>query len=260
MILRILENIRGNSNKPAPADPERQKLCSDGVPDHIYAVGDVHGCEAQFETVLRKIGADAAGRPGSKWLIMLGDYVDRGPGSAAVVDRLINRPPAGIRLFCLAGNHEEVMLDFLLNPSKDHQWLSFGGIATLRSYGIDKLPADRVEIKNLIKAHVPPAHINWLANLPSLFFVPGYSFVHAGVRPGIALAAQRDSDLLWLRPSNASRSQIVEKRVTVHGHTPVGAVEIWPARINIDTGAYMSGLLSAIRISGGEAPVVIDSR
>src|SRR6218665_1094709 len=125
MIGRLFRFLQGNSD-PQPL-VQRTKLLFDSAPDHVYAVGDVHGCDDLLESLEAKIRDDARARVGSKCLVMLGDYVDRGPKSASVLDRLTGRAPEGFRRVCLAGNHEEVMLDFLENPSVDHRWLDFGG-------------------------------------------------------------------------------------------------------------------------------------
>lgn len=255
MIRGILDFLRGGADTPVIA--QRQKLLFDHGPDHIYAVGDVHGCDDLLGRLEDLIIADCRKREGTKWLIMLGDYVDRGPKSASVLDRLTARAPAEIKRFCLAGNHEEVMLDFLRNPSADHRWLDFGGLETLYSYGLHKLPANRQALKNLLLSRIPDEHVVFLESLPSMLSIPGFCFVHAGLREGVPLAEQEDADLLWLRPSANARSVATNGIVTIHGHTPVAKVEIGPARVNVDTGAFMSGVLSAVRLSRRSAPEII---
>ncbi|WP_068952145.1 metallophosphoesterase family protein [Pararhizobium polonicum] len=255
MIRSILDFLRGGVATPVP--PQRQKLFFEGGPDHIYAIGDVHGCDDILGRLENRIFEDSRKRAGTKWLIMLGDYVDRGPKSAAVLDRLTSKPRADIKRFCLAGNHEEVMLDFLRNPSSDHRWLEFGGLETLYSYGLHKLPANRQALKNLLQARIPGEHIAFLESLPSLLSIPGFCFVHAGLRDGVALTEQEDADLLWLRPTTSAKAVATHGVIAIHGHTPVAGVEIGRARINVDTGAYMSGILSAVRLSRRNAPEII---
>lgn len=257
MIRGIVDYLRGGV--PAPSPQQRRKLFFDRAPDHIYAVGDVHGHDDTLGRLEDLIVADSARRDGTKWLVMLGDYVDRGPKSSAVLTRLTTRPLAGIRRVCLAGNHEAVMLDFLGNPSPDHRWLRLGGLETLSSYGLNRLPTGREEQKRLLQSLIPAAHVAFLESLPSLLQVPGYCFVHAGLKKGVAPADQKDTDLLWLRPS-ASEADATSGFVTVHGHTPVARVEIGAGRINVDTGIYMSGVLSAVRLSHRNPPEIIQSR
>jgi serine/threonine protein phosphatase 1 len=255
MIRGLLDFLRGGVDTTAP--PQRQKLFFDGGPDHIYAVGDVHGCDDLLGRLEDLIFADCRKRDGSKWLIMLGDYVDRGPKSASVLDRLIAKPRADIKRFCLAGNHEDVMLDFLRNPSSNHQWLDFGGLETLYSYGLHKLPANRQALKNLLQSRIPDEHVAFLESLPSMLSIPGFCFVHAGLRDGVPLAEQVDADLLWLRPEATGKAVATNGVIAIHGHTPVAKVEVGPARVNVDTGAYMSGILSAVRLSRRSPPEIV---
>lgn len=258
MIRGIRDFLRGGAQASLPG--QRRKLFFDRAPDHIYAVGDVHGYDDTLGRLEDLIVADGAKRDGTKWLVMLGDYIDRGPKSAAVLTRLTTRPLVGIRRICLAGNHEAVMLDFLDNPSLDHHWLNLGGLETLYSYGLNRLPADREEKKKLLRSLIPAKHIALLESLPSMLQVPGYCFVHAGLKKGVPLVAQKDADLLWLRPGASGNGAATDGFVTVHGHTPVEQVEIGAARINVDTGIYRSGVLSAVRLSRNEPPEIIQSR
>jgi serine/threonine protein phosphatase 1 len=258
MIRGIRDFLRGGAQASLPG--QRRKLFFDRAPDHIYAVGDVHGYDDTLGRLEDLIVADASRRDGTKWLVMLGDYVDRGPKSSAVLTRLTTRPLVGIRRICLAGNHDAVMLDFLGNPSPDHQWLRLGGLETLASYGLNTLPGEREAQKKLLRSLIPVAHVAFLESLPSMLQVPGYCFVHAGLKRGVAPADQKDADLLWLRPSESGTNIAANSFVTVHGHTPVARVEIGTERINVDTGIYMSGVLSAVRLSGREPPEIIQSR
>lgn len=152
------------------------------------------------------------------------------------------------------------MLDFLGNPSADHQWLRLGGLETLYSYGLNMLPADREAMKKLLPSLIPAAHVAFIRSLPSMLQVPGYCFVHAGLKKGVAPADQKDMDLLWLRPAASDRNVAANGFVTVHGHTPVARAEVGAGRINVDTGIYMSGVLSAVRLSRREPPEIIQSR
>src|SRR5690606_5309249 len=143
-----------------------------------------------------QIVADAEGAPGDKLIVMLGDLIDRGPASAQVMDHMLARPPAGFERICLLGNHEAMMLAFIRDPRRGAVWLENGGRETLLSYG---LPSDTLlrgvaprVLDNLIHSHVPPEHIEFLEGLPVLLDTPEAIFVHAGLRPGVRLAAQHD--------------------------------------------------------------------
>lgn len=227
----------------------RRKLFSHDRPDVIYAIGDVHGCYELMQTLHQKILVDAALHQGSKWIVMLGDYVDRGPQSSSVIHELRKPLTGDIERFCLAGNHEETMLDFLQNPRLDHPWLEFGGVETLRSYGISELPDERRKLAALLKEAIPAEHTDFMMSLPSLLAAPGLCFVHAGVVNGVPLQQQQDKHLLWIRPKEQTTSGSENAFLTVHGHTPVRTVSMTDNRLNVDTGAFMTGRLSAVRIT-----------
>jgi serine/threonine protein phosphatase 1 len=240
----------------------RGRLKAARWPSVVYAVGDVHGCFEEMLALEAQIIADGRQIEGEKWIVMLGDYVDRGPSSAAVLNHLVTfRPPPGFRLIALAGNHEEMLLQLLRDPKGEPTWLENGGLETARSYGVQSLefsaPKPR-RIASALNALIPRAHIEWLQALPILLMLPGALFVHAGVRPGIPLAEQEDQDLLWSRihPADAP----VAGTLVVHGHSadlrPIEA----PGRVCVDTGAYATGVLSAVRLSPGAAPLFLSSR
>ncbi len=235
----------------------RQKLFFSERPAVIYAVGDVHGCLDLLHILQEKIMADAEREVGEKWIIMLGDYVDRGPKSSAVLEELITTEPNGIRRFCLAGNHEESMVDFIRNPHGDHRWLEFGGLETLRSYGIARLPEDNRQLRAAVQKAIPAHHISFAASLPSLVAVPGLCFVHAGLLNDVPLEQQEDKNLLWIRPSQQGAPSVANPFLTVHGHTPVRNVAMVHNRLNVDTGAFMTRRLSGVKIKrSGEITVM----
>ena len=253
-MLRLLKGLLGRSSERTQGAERRSHLYMDELPDTLYAIGDIHGCIDQLVRLEDMIKRDADREPGSKVMIRLGDYVDRGPDSAAVLDRLTQPTRSDLRAINLAGNHEAVMLDFLRNPRPDHEWLNFGGIQTLHSYGIYKIPQRSRDLANVIAAHVPEEHFTLLETLPSLASFPGYTFVHAGAEPGLALQDHGDDILLWKRPSTKPETY---PYVLVHGHTPVERVEVINGRINVDTGAYATGNLSAVKIrKSGEISVI----
>ena len=235
----------------------RRKLFSRERPDIIYAIGDVHGCYDLLLSLQQRILSDATNHHGSKWVVMLGDYVDRGPKSCEVINELMTPMSGDFERYCLAGNHEQIMLDFINVPRNDHVWLQFGGIETLQSYGIGQLPEEMKARKALLAEKIPREHISFMASLPSLLAVPGFCFVHAGVVNGVPLQRQDDRHLLWIRPKEQTRPGSENLFLTVHGHTPVRTVSLSDNRLNVDTGAFMTGRLSAAKITrSGEITVM----
>lgn len=254
----FLRSILGG-RQPAPS--ARAHLSATDLPAAIYAVGDIHGCLPLLHLLHEQIFADAAGIAGEKWLVYLGDYVDRGPNSAGVLDALLAPPPAGFRRIALAGNHEVMMLNFLERPARNASWLQFGGPETLASYGLDvksllALP-ERQRIAHL-QSHIPEEHIDFLASLPLTLSAPGLVFVHAGLRPGIAVAAQAEDDALWIRGDFFSAPPR-EGLLVVHGHTPAREPVVAQGRICVDTGAFATGLLTAVKITAAEPPQFISA-
>lgn len=231
---------------------KRARLQLNTTDTAIYAVGDVHGCLDELLALEQAIIADAARLSARKLLIMLGDYVDRGPASAQVLDHLIAPPPEGFERICLAGNHEVQMLDYAEGRSGLPPWLSIGAAATLMSYGIDHERLGQVyrsagQADEVIRKTIPAAHLAFLRSLPVLVEAPRYIFVHAGFRPDMELDRQPDEDLVTIRSAFYERAHLLKKYV-VHGHTPVEDAERDGARINIDTGVYYSRRLTALRI------------
>jgi serine/threonine protein phosphatase 1 len=214
-----------------------------GLPEglRIYAVGDIHGRDDLLAELLDRIEQDACGAPFDRnILIFLGDYVDRGLQSKQVLDRLTGAGPAGFERVFLKGNHEQALLQFLSDAAFGKTWKYYGGLETLHSYGITELtlsddPADFERARERFDAALPHAH--------------RYFFAHAGVRPGVALHRQIEEDLLWIREDFLESSSRYGK-VVVHGHTPREEVVVRPNRIGIDTGAYMTGVLTALVLEG----------
>ncbi|WP_254434900.1 metallophosphoesterase family protein [Magnetospirillum sp. UT-4] len=224
-------------------------------------MGDIHGRRDLLDRLLAQVEEDAARPPRPPRLVMvfLGDYVDRGPDSRAVVERLMAGPPssgplAGAEWICLKGNHEECMVRFLDDAGVARGWLWNGGRATVTSYvGTvpDDLEWDIPALQMLLGRALPPAQLRFLARLPLLHVEGDYAFAHAGIRPGVALADQNPDDLMWIRDSFLFDPSPLEK-VVVHGHTIAPLPELRPNRIGIDTGAYASGVLTAVVLEGSE--------
>jgi serine/threonine protein phosphatase 1 len=216
-------------------------------PGHfVVAVGDIHGRLDLLEALWPKI--DAASRQSSarhRTLIFVGDYVDRGLQSAQVLDRMLEGFP-GFETVFLKGNHDETLLQFLTDPTIGDAWKNFGGLETLRSYGVVHAPPKSwAETRSEFAAAIPQAHVEFLKNLKLHAVVGDYLFVHAGIRPRVLLEEQREYDLLWIRDEFLS-SDANFGRIVVHGHTPSERPDIRPNRIGIDTGAYMTGKLTAL--------------
>jgi serine/threonine protein phosphatase 1 len=232
-----------------------RKITKPRLPDgvRVYAIGDVHGRADLLQSLLTVIDVDLArSAPERAIQVFLGDYVDRGPNSRAVIDLLIERSKSH-ETVCLRGNHEVFLLEVLKDPARLQEWRHYGGLTTLVSYGItptmNPSAEEQVELIEGLRHAIPSAHYDFLHQLPSSFTCGDFFFVHAGVKPGIALDRQKDEDLLWIRDEFLTSEQRFGKYV-VHGHTPVPAPEIRPNRINIDTGAYATGNLTLLTIQG----------
>jgi len=234
-------------------------LVSASVPESelVYAVGDIHGRSDLLVALLRLIEADAANAQAAKsTLVFLGDYIDRGPDSRGVVDILLDDLPSGFSVHFLKGNHEALLLDFLAHANRLESWLTNGGEATMASYGVD---VDRLKRTGATPAEwwveftsaLPAAHLEFFRRLESLVPVGDYLFVHAGVRPGVSLAAQRETDLMWIRDEFLQSTEDFGKLV-VHGHTPGHEPVVRPNRIGIDTGAVFTDKLTALKLQGQE--------
>jgi serine/threonine protein phosphatase 1 len=217
-----------------------------------YAVGDIHGRLDLLDRLLAVIERDVEQRPTRKsLLIFLGDLIDRGPDSSGVIDRLRTYRHDRLIPHFLAGNHEEVLLR-LLNGERGilASWLTFGGSECLGSYGLDPAPLRRMnEVAALaeIRNAIPAEHVRFIESFADTLSFGGYLFVHAGIRPGIDLSMQLQSDLRWIR-SPFLDDESDHGVVVVHGHTISEAVEMRANRIGIDTGAYRSGILTAIGV------------
>ena len=212
----------------------------------VYAIGDVHGRADLLQETFSRIDRHRNAHPiGNALEIMLGDYIDRGPSSFEVIEFLSARVRGGT--ICLKGNHESFLLEFLKDPTILSAWQRCGGLETLMSYGLepslDLSPEDQESLAASLAERLPAHHHDFLIDLPLCFTLGDYFFVHAGVRPGVALPNQRAEDLLWIRDDFLRHEGSFGKFV-VHGHTPVSEPDIRSNRINIDTGAFASGNLT----------------
>jgi serine/threonine protein phosphatase 1 len=221
-----------------------------------YAIGDVHGRLDLLEQLLSEIERDRSERPTPKTLLVfLGDLIDRGPHSAQVIERLRTYSSDDARTVFLLGNHEEVLLRILdgdtsLIPS----WLQFGGRQCLQSYGADSRRIAREtdeKALEIIRGVIPEAHVAFLNSFIDSCRFGDYLFVHAGIRPGVAIDDQQQSDLRWIREPFLF-DDTDHGCVVVHGHTICDEVEERPNRIGVDTGAYRTGILTALVVEGNE--------
>lgn len=220
----------------------------------VYAVGDVHGCLEELRALEQKIQLDARQFRGRKLIIMLGDYIDRGPQSRRVVEHLMGPPPKGFLRICLAGNHEVALLSYLDGYLSREPWLGYGARETLFSYGVDpdrltSLYGSSEQTDKRIREAIPASHADFLRTLPVMVCSDQFVFVHAGIRPGIALEAQDEGDLLNIREEFFQAAHRLDRWV-VHGHTIVDIPTLDGRRLDIDTGAFQTGRLTALRIVG----------
>jgi len=239
---------------PAHEEARNQHVPADSL---VYAVGDVHGRLDLLERLHDMIEADAAGIPAArKVVVYLGDYVDRGPDSCRVVDLLIEDPMADLEAVHLMGNHEALLLSFLVDPGQVRLWFMNGGDATLRSYGVDLWAetdaGDRADyLRQAFIDRLPDSHLAFYRALHLTHEEGDYLFVHAGIRPGIPLDAQDPEDLIWIRQEFLD-SMADHGKVVVHGHTPAHDAQLRSNRIGIDTGAVYGGKLTALVLHGAE--------
>lgn len=225
-----------------------------------YAIGDVHGRLDLLTGLFDAIDTHNRARPArSTTIVMLGDLIDRGPDSRGVIDFLRNPPDIGASLVLLKGNHEEMLLRGLGGaPATLTKWIALGGDQCVRSYGVEPgallgQPPEAVE--SILATHIPLSHIRFLEGFVDSARFGDFLFVHAGIRPGLPLEQQRPADLRWIRKEFLS-SSLRHDYVVVHGHSVTTEVEHLPNRIGIDTGAYRSGLLTAVCIEGDRTEFV----
>ena len=245
-MIKLLKKITNRSKAPVSFSlPEDTR---------IYCIGDIHGRDDLLQAIHNKIVLDSVDYSGDKLVIYLGDYIDRGLQSKAVVDLLLKEPLEGFQSIYLRGNHEQVLLDFLnLDPSIASQWFNFGGQSTVLSYGVsiagipfgDKLK----QLQQDLADKIPTDHLSFYTQLKYSFELGDYFFVHAGVKPKVALNRQNAMDMMWIRDEFLNSKFRFEKMI-VHGHSVVGVPEEKANRIAIDTGAYTSGRLTCLVLEG----------
>ena len=246
----ILKKIlRPKKSEPLPPDlPKNHR---------VYCIGDIHGRLDLLLAVHQKIAVDAAHFNCTKILVYLGDYIDRGDQSSQVIDCLLENNFPDFEKVFLLGNHEQVLLQFLLSKDASiaHDWFRFGGLSTLASYGVNVrgIPTtkDLARLHTEFAEKLPAAHLDFYQRLVLKYEIGGYFFVHAGIKPKIKLHLQREEDMLWIREEFIN-STLFHDKVIVHGHTVTAEPEQLPNRIGLDTGAYSSGKLTCAVFENGD--------
>ena len=221
-----------------------------------YVIGDIHGRLDLLDHLLGKIHGELEQQPAPRTLLVfVGDLIDRGPSSCQVLERLRTYRRPGVEPVFLLGNHEEVLLRILRGESQlIAKWRWFGGTECLQSYGVNVAEVARAtddEALAIVRRAIPGEHVEFLESFADSCRFGDYLFVHAGIRPGVQFEQQTQADMRWIRdPFLADESD--HGFVVVHGHTISDAVEHRANRIGIDTGAYRTGLLTALAIEGAE--------
>ena len=222
----------------------------------IWAVGDIHGRSDLADRLIQAIRADLhAANVTRKVVIFLGDHVDRGLDSRGVLDQLCNlAADPSLETHFIRGNHEDRMEAFLHEPQVGPAWCDYGGRDTLVSYGV-RPPPMRGDIQAWAEASqaladaLPESHRALLAGQAFSVSIGDYFFCHAGARPGVGLPVQSPDDLMWIRQPFLEHPGLFEQ-VVVHGHTPAETVHSDARRIGVDSGAYATNVLSAVRLEG----------
>lgn len=221
----------------------------------VYAIGDIHGRSDLLDRMVETIARDMTVRPAPEALtVVLGDYIDRGPDSRGVIERLLPNP-FGMPLVPLKGNHEAMLGTFLREPSSASGWRRWGGLETLHSYGVDVTALQRSKgyeaACKALHTALPVRHMEFFDSLKLSLSVGPYFLCHAGIRPSVPLARQCEDDLLWIRDEFLDCKADFGK-IVVHGHTPIEKPQHLHNRINVDTGAFMTGCLTCAVLEPNE--------
>lgn len=253
---------QNSQRKERPVAPrQRLDLRQWDMGGNIYVIPDIHGCLHALHEAEGRIAADRDEAQDTAIIVYLGDYVDRGPDSAGVIEHLIEGSIAKAHRIMLCGNHDQIFHAVLCAQADPRGWLSLGGRETLRSYGmydadIHRLSASPRKLAEAVRSHVPDSHKLFLKLLPVAARIgPRHIFVHAGLYPGRPLDRQTDEHMMWIREPFLTDGPQMPMMV-VHGHTIVREPEFREDRIGLDTGAFMSGRLTVLRIAKGVASLI----
>lgn len=228
----------------------------------MYAIGDVHGCVDLLDALWARIMAHQASRPAAATqIVFLGDIVDRGPNSRGALAWLDAKRHEVPGITTLLGNHEEMLLRTCdRDPMSFTNWLRNGGAEAVTSFGLPPFDGgDAGSYIEAVRAAVSPEWIEWIRRWPLTAVSGDYFFCHAGVRPGVALRKQQRRELLWIREEFMDDPRD-HGAVVVHGHTITPKVEVLANRIGVDTGAYATGVLSAVCLDGTSVEVITTER
>ncbi len=232
------------------------------VPENtrVYCIGDIHGCYYLLRQLTARIEEDAHGFIGRVIVIYLGDFIDRGAYSKEVIDFLLNNQQSSIEYVFLRGNHEQTLLDFLTDERVARSWLFYGGLATFASYGIyiPKIPTkpdDFQQLQKKLRNNLPIEHYRFFIKTILSYSLGDYFFVHAGINPDYSLAQQTPEDLLHIR-NKFTRVKTQFEKIIVHGHTITATAELLSNRIGIDTGAYMSEILTCLVLEADQQRLI----
>ncbi len=252
MFSRLFGKKAAPADRPVPMIPDGER---------VYAIGDVHGCNTLLIDLLAQIDADDATRTAHKTtVIFLGDLMDRGPDSAGVIRTAMAYRDAaeaagGKTVRFLMGNHEDMFLDSVSGDAQALRYfIKYGGRETILSYGIAEDVYNNLDIEALATEMlnvVPREHADFVRDFENCIIIGDYAFVHAGIRPGVAMEAQKPKDMRWIRENFLESDAIHEKKI-VFGHTIFDDVDSQANRIGVDTGAYRTGILSAIGLQNSD--------
>lgn len=250
----MLKSLFGGAKATPEVPPSR-------VGRLVYAIGDIHGRLDLFERMLARIRNDDLAAVERPLIVLLGDYVDRGPDSAGVLDRILAlRDETWCDVEVLLGNHEETLLTFLHSAKQGPSWIDYGGGSALASYGV-ALPPSRTdpaqweEVRKAFEAALPAAHLALLREMKYMVRVDDYVFVHAGIQPDMPLDEQGAETFLWVRSAFMAAEKACDY-VVVHGHTPEDTPANKRWRIGIDSGAYATGTLTAVRLKDTSRDII----
>lgn len=222
----------------------------------LIAIGDIHGCYDLLQKLVEEIDDTILTKTDKAvTFIFIGDYGDRGLNTPDVFDYLIALSKQAKCIF-IRGNHDQTLLDFIKDPAVGEQWFTYGGRETLGAYGVGltKLTGgqhDWQDIHRTFTDNFPLSHLNFLKETTYQYEAGDYMFVHAGVNPKRSLKKQRPHELMWIREPFLNHNKKFKKFI-IHGHTPNEGPDIQQYRLGIDTGAYATGVLTAVALENAQ--------
>lgn len=234
------------TNNKAPAEKALIRTIAERS-RRVFAFGDIHGCFDELERVLQFL-FDKQSAGVEDQFVFIGDYIDRGPASRQVIERLLRLKEDVPKTVFLKGNHEDMLLDFLgLGGSSGEVYLANGGAEFFKSYGI--VPVGPL---SEIRAQLPEDHLEFLTGLEHGVSLGEFLFVHAGIDPQLELSRQKAHTLMWVRAQFIQKEHNIPKTV-VFGHTPFEDVMLhMPYKIGIDTGLVYGNRFTIVELVEGD--------